>query len=261
VNKKLALIGSGIKSISHLTIEAQAYIKQADCVLYLVNEPIFEKWLIKYCKKCISLENHYFLYKKRAESYKKIADEILNYTEEYDFVSIVLYGHPTIFSSPGLDAIRMARERNIETVVLPGISSEDCLFADLEVDPSQNGCLSVEAMSFLIFDDKVDKNYDLVIWQLGMVGNVAPVIKQNVKNGLSLIQEKLLKSYSPQHEAILYEAALYPGIKPKITKFAIELLINQNISSISTLYIPAENKRLPDEKVISKLNLKIEDFQ
>ncbi|WP_419421429.1 SAM-dependent methyltransferase (plasmid) [Legionella sp. D16C41] len=261
MNKKLVLIGSGIKTISHLTIEAQAYIKQADCVLYLVNEPIFEKWLNKYSKKCISLENHYFLYEKRAESYKKIADEILNYTEQYDFVSIVLYGHPTIFSSPGLDAIKRAKERNIETVVLPGISAEDCLFADLKVDPSQNGCLSVEAMSFLIFDDKVDKHYDLVIWQLGMVGNIEPVVKKNSKKGLSLIQEKLLKIYSSQHEVILYEAALYPGIKPKITKFAIELLINQNISSISTLYIPAEKKRLHDEKILFKLNLKIEDFQ
>jgi tetrapyrrole methylase family protein/MazG family protein len=260
VSKKLVLIGSGIKAISHLTIEAQAYIKQADCVLYLVNEPIIEKWLIKYGKKCISLENSYFLYEKRSESYKKIADEILNYTDQYNFISIVMYGHPTIFSTPGLDAIERAKKRNIETVVLPGISAEDCLFSDLEVDPSQNGCLSVEAMSFLIFDGMVDKHYDLVIWQLGMVGNIKPVIK-NVKDGVLLIQEKLLKTYTPQHQAILYEAALYPGIKPKIMKFPIELLINQNISSISTLYIPGEKNRSFNEKILLKLNLKIEEFQ
>lgn len=255
MSKKLVLVGSGIKAISHLTIEAQAYIKQADCVLYLVNEPIIEKWLIKYGKICISLEKHYFLYEKRSESYNKIADEILSYTEQYNFITIVLYGHPTIFSSPGLDAIKRAKKRNIETVVLPGISAEDCLFADLEIDPSQNGCLSIEAMSFLIFDGMIDNHYDVVVWQLGMVGNIEPIIKKNVKDGLSIIQEKLLKTYSPQHQAILYEAALYPGIKPKITKFPIESLVNQDISSISTLYIPAEKNRSIDEKIFLKLNL------
>lgn len=260
MNKKLALIGSGIKTISHLTIEAQAYIKQADFVLYLVNEPIFEKWLIKHSKKCVSLENYYFSFKNRSESYKKIADEILKFTEVYDFISIVLYGHPTIFSSPGLDAIQRAKERNIETIILPGLSAEDCLFADLEMDPSKNGCLSVEALSLLIFDDSIDIHYDLVVWQLGMVGNIDSVMKKNVDNGLFLIHEKLLRSYPPQHEATLYEASLYPGIRPNITKFPIEELINQKISSISTLYIPAVKKRPYNLEIISKMNLRIEDL-
>ena len=95
-----------------------------------------------------------------------------------------------------------------------------------------------------------------MVWQLGMVGNIEPIIKKNVKDGLSIIQEKLLKTYSPQHQAILYEAALYPGIKPKITKFPIEFLVNQDISSIATLYIPAEKNRQINEKIFLKLNLK-----
>ena len=43
--KKLIITGSGIKSLSHLTVESQAAIEQADIVLYLLNEPILAQWV------------------------------------------------------------------------------------------------------------------------------------------------------------------------------------------------------------------------
>ena len=43
--KKLALVGSGIKSLSHFTTEFKTYTTQADKVLYLVNDPITKQWI------------------------------------------------------------------------------------------------------------------------------------------------------------------------------------------------------------------------
>ena len=47
MNKKpsLVVVGSGIKFMSHLTIEAKSYIEQSDKVLYLVNDPLMKKWI------------------------------------------------------------------------------------------------------------------------------------------------------------------------------------------------------------------------
>ena len=41
----LIIVGSGIKFMSHLTVETKACIIKADKVLYLVNEPLIEKWI------------------------------------------------------------------------------------------------------------------------------------------------------------------------------------------------------------------------
>jgi hypothetical protein len=38
--------------------------------------------------------------------------------------------------------------------MLPAVSAEDCLFADLGVDPGAAGCQSHEAADFLILDTR-----------------------------------------------------------------------------------------------------------
>ena len=131
MKKKLVLVGSGIKSISHLTIETQAYIKGADHVLYISNEPILAAWINKYAKSSESLEDIYFSCEKRIKSYGLITNKILRELNRHSFLCIVIYGHPTIFSKPGLDAINLVKGSDVETLILPAISSEDCLFADL----------------------------------------------------------------------------------------------------------------------------------
>src|SRR2546429_6584747 len=56
-----------------------------------------------------------------------------------------LFPYTTLFRS------RQAREEGFEAEMLPAVSAEDCLFADLGVDPGDEGCQSFEATSFLLF--------------------------------------------------------------------------------------------------------------
>ena len=48
--------------------------------------------------------------------------------------------------------------------MLPGISSEDCLFADLGVDPGVSGCQSYEATDFLMNAPIIDSSTQLILW-------------------------------------------------------------------------------------------------
>src|SRR5262245_65986026 len=41
----LVVVGTGIRTVGHLTIEAVAWIKQADKVLYVVGDPVAESML------------------------------------------------------------------------------------------------------------------------------------------------------------------------------------------------------------------------
>jgi hypothetical protein len=54
---------------------------------------------------------------------------------------VALYGHPGVFACVGHEAIERARAEGIDAQMLPGISAEDCLFAELGVDPAVGGRL------------------------------------------------------------------------------------------------------------------------
>lgn len=53
----------------------------------------------------------------------------------------VFYGHPGVFVSPSHRAISIARFEGYEAKMLPAVSAEDSLYADLGIDPSRPGCV------------------------------------------------------------------------------------------------------------------------
>jgi len=55
--------------------------------------------------------------------------------------------------------------------MLPGISAEDCLFADLGIDPSFMGCQTVEATDLLLRNRPLITSGHVLIWQVGVVGD------------------------------------------------------------------------------------------
>jgi uncharacterized protein YabN with tetrapyrrole methylase and pyrophosphatase domain len=79
---------------------------------------------------------------------------------------VVFYGHPTVFAKSALDAVIKLEKENYVTKILPAISSEDCLFADLRIDPGSDGCQSYEATDFLIRRKKIDPTSHLILWQI-----------------------------------------------------------------------------------------------
>src|SRR5882757_5086244 len=82
----------------------------------------------------------------------------------------VFYGHPGVFVSPSHRAIAVAREEGYKAKMLPGISAEDYMFADLEFDPSQSSCNTYEATELLLRDRHLDPAIQHIIWQVGSVG-------------------------------------------------------------------------------------------
>jgi hypothetical protein len=82
----------------------------------------------------------------------------------------VFYGHPGVFVSPSHRAIAIARAEGYEARMLPGISAEDYLFADLGFDPAVTGCCSQEATSVLVHNKQLDITMHNILWQVGAVG-------------------------------------------------------------------------------------------
>ncbi len=252
----LVVVGSGIKFFAHLTTEAITYIQQSDVVLYLVNDPILKLWIQKQNKNTEALDFLYNSSPLRTEVYQRITNYVLEHLYQKKHVCFVLYGHPSIFSRPGLDAVRQAQKKGYFAKILPGISAEDCLFADLLIDPGSLGCQSFEATDFLIHQRKFDVSSHLILWQIDAIGIVDQESTNNKKIGILLLLDYLKHFYNPEDEIIIYEAAQYPGFEPIITRIQLQCLPDIQLSAISTLYVPPIKKARCNRTVLSELGLK-----
>src|SRR3546814_14587936 len=54
------------------------------------------------------------------------------------------YGHPGVFARVPHKAIAQARAEGFEAHMEAGVSAEDCLYADLGIDPGEVGCQHYE---------------------------------------------------------------------------------------------------------------------
>lgn len=251
---QLVVVGSGIKSVAHLSQETILVIKQASKVLYLVNEPLMKEWIERECKLCQSLDNIYFGFEKRGDAYQAMTDFILSEYEQCPNLCVIFYGHPVMFASSAMRAVHAIKKKNAdEATILPAISTLDCLFADLALDPGVQGCFSVNALDFLIYKKKFDLSSELVLLQLGNLAKYG----QSKAASLQVLQKYLQEFYPESHELCLYEASQYPRASARIDFFPLSELDRQAVSGISTLYIPALHPHALDFDMLAALDMQV----
>jgi hypothetical protein len=252
-NKKgsLVIVGTGIRTVGHLTMEALAWMQRADEIIHLVADPVAEA-LIADLKpgKEFTLRGFYGDGKPRAESYNEMVEFILSRVRAGVLVCGAFYGHPGVFAYPPHESIRRARVEGYAAWMLPGISAEDCLFADLGVDPAVGGCQSYEATDFLINWRIIDLSSQLILWQIGAVGDWTYRRSGYDLRLLPILLYKLLEHYPPTHEVVLYEAPLFPRCAPTITRIPLAQLASVPVSAACTLYLPPARAKNPDYRVL-----------
>ncbi len=257
----LVIVGTGIKLAAHITVESQAWIQQADKVFFLVDGPVADEWIRQLNSEAEDLGSFYDKGKRRLDTYLGMVEHILAVVRQGHRVCAVFYGHPGVFVLPAHKAIRQARQEGFEAAMLPGVSAEDCLFADLGIDPAQNGCQSYEATDFLVRPRQFDTTTGLILWQIGMVGNLdAPVIGEELP-GLAVLVEVLETHYGPDHHVVIYEAARDPISDPMIQHVPLSQALNAKITPISTMYVPSKETPAIDPVMMARLGLSIEAIQ
>ena len=249
----LVVVGTGIQLVSQMTIEAKAAIEEADKVLYLVADPATRYWIKKLNSGAESLHHFYEQGKPRIQTYLEMVEKALSYVREGLDVCVALYGHPGVFVFPSHEMVKRARAEGFQAKMLPGISAEDCLFADLGIDPSMHGCQSFEATDFLIHRRTFDTTSSLILWQIGVVGEANYTLTLDTKN-LRILVEHLENFYDQSHQVAIYEASPYPTCDPTILWVALHDVPSSPVTPISTLYVPPKAKACVDEEMMNRLN-------
>ncbi|HAT9101467.1 TPA: methylase [Legionella pneumophila subsp. pneumophila] len=253
---KLIVVGSGIKSISHLTEETKRVIQSADKVLYLINEDNLKQWIQREAKNSESLDSIYFSCEKRIEAYQALTNHIIEEYKKVSILCVVFYGHPTVFADSALNAVRQIKENGGEAIILPAVSAQDCLFSDLEIDPGDQGCFSIEATELVLFERPIDVHAHLLLWQVANFGRTDAKEAHN----LSILKDYLSDYYPADYSICLYEAPSLPTYTPRIEWIPLCYIDQSVISSITTVYIPPIEKKEISNKYLKLLNLTIDDL-
>ena len=205
-------------------------------MLYLVPEPVAAQAIELLNPRARSLEHCYVEGGHRREAYARMVEEILAPVRDGRRICAAFYGHPGVFVLPSHVAIAEARREGFEATMLPGISAEDCLFADLGVDPATAGCQSYEATRFLELRPTLEPRAALVLWQVGVVGS-ADHSAEAAAPRLGELVDALLQVYPSDHQVVVYEASMYPGIAPLVRPVALGAAA-EAVTPKSTLYVP-----------------------
>jgi precorrin-6B methylase 1 len=256
----LVVVGTGIMLGAHITAEAEAYIRQADCVLYMVTDEAAGWWLRTLNPRARSLAPLYADHKRCLDTYGEMTAAILDCVRAGQRVCAVFYGHPGVFVLPAHAAIRQARAEGYPATLCPGISAEDCLFADLGVDPGRYGCQSFEATDFLIRRRRFDPHTSLILWQVGLVGELHKRPRYDVRRGLEVLAQVLGEVYPPAHEVVIYTAARFATQPPDIRRLPLQALPTGRVQPIATLYVPPRAAAPVDPAMLARLGIDPQDL-
>lgn len=255
----LAAVGIGIRVPLQTTKEAAERIEGADKVFSLVADPVAELWLTNLNAGTESLSNLYSPGVERIRTYEAMVDRILAAVRSGLHVCAVSYGHPGVAAYPLHESVRRARAEGFAAEMLAAVSAEDCLFADLGVDPIHGGCRSYEATDFLLFGRGADPASNLVLWQIGTIAELSYRQQTDAWNphGLAVLTDVLLQTYPPDHEVVVYEAARFAPCAPKIVRVALRDLPNAGVTPLSTLFVPPSQDAAVDETMLKRLRMQV----
>jgi uncharacterized protein YabN with tetrapyrrole methylase and pyrophosphatase domain len=253
----LVAVGIGIKLAQQCTPEARHAIETADVVFTAGGDPVTQRWLSGLNANTISLHAHYGQGKSRRRTYDDMVAAIMAEVRAGKHVCAAYYGHPGIFVRSSHEAIAQARAEGFDAHMLPGVSAEDCLFADLGVDPGDVGRQSYEAQDWLINARAFDVRAPLILWQIAIVGDRSMTLLSSDPRRVAILTEVLSRHYPADHPVTLYEAAIFPTGRPKIETLPLCDLHQAAITQQSTLYVPPLAPPRPDRERVALIEARL----
>ncbi|NUS39892.1 MAG: hypothetical protein HOQ02_12835 [Lysobacter sp.] len=246
-------MGLGMLLGAHLGPRARNAIAQADVVFVAVSDPIVELWVQQLHPDVRSLQPCYAEGKSRHQTYREMVEAMLAEVRVGRRVCGAFYGHPGVFAKAPHDAIAQARAEGFAAHMEPGVSAEDCLYADLGIDPGRVGCQHYEASQLLFYRRVLDPSAYLVLWQVGIAGDRTYRRFATSVAHRQLLVDRLLETYPADHPVTVYEAATLPIAAPRMDTVALRDLATTPLHMHSTLVVPPCVALQRDEAMLARI--------
>lgn len=222
----------------HVSREAENALRDTASVLYLVSDPMAEKFILECNANARNLYPHYLQKSTRMSGYSEIARDVIAELDIAESVCMAVYGHPRV----GVDPVRLvlegleSREPRPKVRVLPGISADACMYVDLGLDPFRDGLQAYEATQLMQRKPKLDPRTPLVVWQAGAFQSFQwpPVPDRGALDGLSAY---LLDVFGPNAQCIVYQASWFDERPTRVDSLRVREIAEQDLSLTTTLMI------------------------
>lgn len=249
----LSCVGLGMTLGSHITPITKNHIENSDICFVAASDALVELWVLKMHPNVISLQDYYAENKSRKITYREMIDVMLKEVRAGKRVCGIFYGHPGVFAYVPHQAIKEIREEGYKAVMEPGISAEDCLIADLGIDPGKYGCQQYETSQFMFYKRMIDPSAYLFLWQIGVAGDLSHGINITGKKHRSLLLQLLYKDYPEDHQVILYEAATLPIKDLRAETLKLCHLVDAELKDYTTLVIPPSQAMIKNTSLIQDI--------
>ncbi len=249
----MVCVGLGMTLGAHIAPLSRSHIQEADVVFCGASDPLVELWVKEMHPDVRSLQPFYREGKDRRHSYQQMVAAMMAEVRAGKKVVGAFYGHPGVFAWAPHKVIETARAEGFAAHMEPGISAEDCLFADLGLDPGKTGCQQFEASQFMFYRRQLDTAALLVLWQVAMAGDRSTARYQTGNPYRQVLLELLLDHYPPDHQVVLYEAPTLPIHPPRLDWFPLQELAKVQVHQHSTLVIPPATALVKNQDVLDRL--------
>lgn len=250
----LTVVGTGYNVAGQVTPESLSCMRDAERFFYLVSDPATSTWLQSLNAHAESLHDCYRVGEPGIEGCERMVERILGAVRQGQVTCAAFYGHPAIFVPPGLESVRRARAEGYAARMLPAVSFEDCLFADLGVDPGVSGRVMYEATDFLIRPRKFDPTAALILLQVGAIALFDFALgDQPNRTGLRVLAEKLSRHYPAGHRVAIYRTSQLAIFDPLVHWTSLDELPGAPLSVVSTLYVAPLSRRPIDPAILARL--------
>ena len=249
----LSCVGIGMTLGAHMTPIAREHITSSDLCFVAASDALVELWIQEMNPDVRSLQVYYDEGKSRKQTYREMVELVMREVRKGQKVCGAFYGHPGVFACVPHRLIKKARAEGFKAIMEPGISAEDCLIADLGIDPGQYGCQQYEASQFMFYKRIIDPSAYLILWQIGVAGDLTHGISVTGSQHRAVLLSLLYQNYPEDHPVIMYEAATLVIKQARSEEILLRDLINAELKDYTTLVIPPACSLTRNNELIKRI--------
>ncbi|WP_367319774.1 SAM-dependent methyltransferase [Streptomyces sp. HUAS ZL42] len=237
----LYLLGSGIQSPLHLTVETQQALRICRKVFVLHADPAVMRSIEALGPEVIDVADMYEGLTMRQAAYKAIADRVVSEAAAAPPVAFLVHGHPLFLVSASEYMLDLAQRQSVRTSVLPGISSFDTLMCDLGVDFGY-GLQMFDTTTLLMHGWIPNPEVPMLLFQLATTMELRITKENRTGTALEPIVDLLAPLYGENHETYLISSASSILETADVTRIPLAALQSESIDLTGrpTLYVPAK---------------------
>lgn len=234
------IVGLGIKSVQHLTLEAIDILKTCKTVFVVDHGFGVHDFIRALGPEVVDLIPEYKEGQHRLITYQMMAARVVDAAMNAPPVAFAIYGHPNWLVFPSELITDAASLLGLTVEAVAGISCIDTVVLELGIDPATHGLQIFEASGLVIGEVEINPSVPCMILQVDAFKTETYSRSRIDCERLNSLCDYLLRFYPADHEVISVYSSTHALLKPVIRRYRIDDLqrafAEDTVSG--TLYVP-----------------------